>query len=127
MKILDLDNIRIIGKNRKYILGRGRRQLVLSPEYREFVATIANHVRASFASVQFYGLLNAGKVWYPPYIVRIDYSMAHDIDAPVQATLDAMVRAGVIEDDKHINQLHVFKHDRKRGAPGRIEIYLEGV
>ncbi len=45
-RLLDLENIRFVGKNKKYTIARGTRKLILSSEMRQF----KNELKASCRS-----------------------------------------------------------------------------
>ena len=104
MKVLDIENVKIIGKNNKYIKGRNG-QLILSKEYRDFKNMIS--------------LCCSKKMIEPPYMIVIDLEMYNDIDAPIQAILDGLT---CIKDDRYIEELYIYKTPIKRGQLGKVSV-----
>lgn len=48
-----------------------------------------------------------------------------DIDNPLKAIIDALSR--VIEDDRMILELHVYKEQIKRGRSGSVRVFVETI
>ena len=109
MKIIDVANIIIPSVNQKYVLRAGR--LVLSPSYRDFKSSLSKCCRrVSIAA---------------PYSVTIEIESYKDIDNSIKPILDCLTLAGVIIDDREVNELRVVKTKRKRGASESLRVYVE--
>ena len=105
MKVADISQIKIVGKNNKYY-----KNFNLTEEYKEFQKEI--YYRCKPVKIE------------KPYGVLIHFNMYHDIDAPVQAVLDVLEKKGVIENDRYILELQVFKKPIKRGRLGSVEVQV---
>lgn len=108
MFVLDIDNVKIIGKNKKYIKSRVTGNLILSPEYRDFKTQLFHAMK----KVNLDG----------PYYVTISLSTYLDIDAPVQAIFDTLEDKGIIKNDREILEYTVKKYPIKKGELGRIQV-----
>ena len=109
-KVIDLENIKIHSINKKYVIGKNGR-LTPSRAYRDFknILEWACH----------------GKLMPKPYRVDIYLNMYLDIDNPLKAILDSLGK--IIEDDRFIEELHVYKTTSKRGTKGRIQVYVDTI
>jgi hypothetical protein len=109
MKVLDIENIKIIGKNEKYIKSFTGR-LILSDAYKSFKKEI------------YYSLLD--KKFDPPYYLYMRFWMYHDIDAPLSVILDAMEKRKIIKNDRYIKTLNINKEEIKKGKLGKIQVFV---
>ena len=109
MKVLSIENIKIVGKNQKYY-----KNFALTNEYRNFKKEIE------------YCIVKPSEKILRPYRVTIEFTMYHDIDAPVQTILDALESAGIIDNDRYITELNIVKNTTKRGKPGAVECWVHG-
>ena len=110
MRVIDLDNFKIISVNRKYTIAKYARSLILSPEYREFKKLIGLFCKK--------GIRFEAK----PLCVHIHHSSRLDVDNPVKCIIDGLQEAGVLENDKLIEDLRVTL-DRKN--TGRLTVDIE--
>ena len=106
MIVLSIENIQIVGKNKKYY-----GNFALTKEYKAFQKEI------------FCNMIMPTEKIEKPYRITMDFLMYHDIDAPVQAVLDCLEKKNIIENDRYIERLTVYKRFGKKGNPG--EIYCE--
>ena len=108
MLICDIENIKIISKNQKYIKNKYTGNLILSSVYKNFKKELFfNFKKTKIES---------------PYEVKIELWTYLDIDAAVQAVLDTLEDKMIIDNDRNILKLEVKKNKIKRGLPGRIRI-----
>jgi len=107
IKVIDIPEIKIIGKNRKFI-----KNYITSPEYRIFRAHIFYECKKLKLS--------------PPYHVYMEFTMAHDVDAPVTAVLDGMQKR-VFENDKEVDELMVRRTRCKRGQLGSVAVWIGSI
>lgn len=113
-RLLDLENIRFVGKNKKYTIARGTRKLILSSEMRQF----KNELKASCRSTYI----------CPPQRLYIELTCFHDIDAVVESVLDAVKeKAFSNHDDADISDVRIIKVKGKRGAPGKVRVWAEKI
>lgn len=103
MKVIDLDNIKFVGINKKFY-----RNFSLTNEYRKFKELL---------------ILSCAKAKIQPYYQIIIYMETyHDIDAPIKVILDALETAEVIDNDRNVINLMVHKKFNKRGRPDKLEV-----
>jgi Holliday junction resolvase RusA-like endonuclease len=57
-----------------------------------------------------------------PYFVKINIETHVDIDNPIKPILDAIEKAGVIENDKYIEKLHINKKRIKRNEQNKLKV-----
>jgi Holliday junction resolvase RusA-like endonuclease len=105
IKIIDLDNIKLVGVNKKYV----DRKFHLSKEYRDFKKLL-------FCTVK-------NVVIPKDHKVLIIMETALDIDNPIKPILDGIEK--VFKDDKNIKILETRKIAIKRGKTGRLRIYAD--
>lgn len=117
IQILDIDNIKIIGKDKKYTpipfktkAGKRIARMILTNEYRSFKNEI--YLRCKKVDIE------------PPYILYLYLSMAHDIDAPEGAILDA-IQGKAYDNDKDIVRKITVKEKIKRGQLGSIKVFID--
>jgi len=106
MRVIDVQNMKLISVNRKYMVARGR--LILSPEYRAYKKTIGIICRK-------------GRKFDGDLEVVIRHSSKLDIDNPVKATLDALQEAGVYANDRQIKRL-IVENDFKNSGTLTVDI-----
>jgi hypothetical protein len=111
MEIINLDKIKLVSINQKYLLSRGK--LILSSAYRNF----KNYLIA--LSIPFRGKIAAKK-----YAVFIDVKTAKDIDSSIKCVLDG-VFDGIDVNDKNINYLVVRKEECKRSDDEKLRVYVQ--
>lgn len=109
MIVADIQNIKIIGKNKKNTISKITGKIILSNEYRIFKEEI------------YYSTFK--KKIDPPYLVGIRIWCAHDIDAAEVAILDG-IQGRAIDNDKNIEFKVIQRIPIKRGSLGRIQIYV---
>jgi Holliday junction resolvase RusA-like endonuclease len=112
IEILNLENIKIKSLNDKFGYSPAYGKLYMSKEYKEFKELLVQCMCKT--QIQ------------PPYRVIIETEMYIDIDNPIKVIIDAMQTAGVIEDDRHIIKLDVYKKQVKRNAENKLRILVEG-
>jgi len=110
MRVIDLDNFKLVSVNRKYTIARNARKLILSGEYRTFKEQIGFFCKRD---IQFES---------KPLSMRIHHSSNLDVDNPVKCIIDGLQEAGVIQNDKLIEDLHVTL-DRKK--TGRLTVDID--
>jgi len=110
-QILDLENVRMVGINNKYIWNPKMGRLILSREYRDFKNMIIT-CTTKIEDVKIEGIY----IWFSGYC---------DIDAGIKAIIDGVCeKLGV--NDREITRLHVNKLPIKRGQAGYLKVYIEG-
>ncbi len=114
IKILDIDNIKIVGKNnqRRMLRIGNHNRIGNTKEYTEF-----KNIIGMFA--------NKNIKYKQNDILYFKFHMYNDIDAPLSCILDALESADVINNDREVNKIQIEKIPLKRGSLGRIEIYLK--
>lgn len=105
--ILELDNIKIPTINQKYGFSPKSRKLYLNHDYRKFKELLHYSTTS--------GLLD------PPYEIVIEIKTYKDIDAAIKVILDSL-EGVVIENDKFINKLTIFKIPIKKGSLESLRI-----
>lgn len=111
MRVIDIENIKLTSVNRKYTIGRGRRSLILSPEYRAFKTTISHIARRAVT-------------FSNPVRVKIFHSSRLDVDNPVKCIIDALQDAGVLTNDRLVKSLIV---DVDHKNEGRLTVDIEEI
>lgn len=112
MIVLDVDNIHLPSVNRKYGYSPKSNRFVLAPEYRQ----MSNMITAlMFENVK-------GVKMEAPYSVRIYLETYLDIDNTIKSSIDSLAKVGVIDNDKNILHLEVYKKPRKKGGGSRIKV-----
>jgi Holliday junction resolvase RusA-like endonuclease len=114
MRILHLENIKIISKNKKYILLKNQRRLILSSEYRDFKKLLVGNIYIPKIKLS------------PPYQITITLQTYLDIDAPLQCILDALQESKVLDNDRNIEYICIKKYFLKKGELGSIKIDIDG-
>lgn len=109
MRVIDIQNIKLVSVNRKYTIAKGRRQLVLSPEYRNFKKLIGI-------------VANKSKQFTRPVQVTIFHSSNLDVDNPVKCINDGLQECGVLANDKLIKR-QITEVDHKN--EGRLTVDIE--
>ena len=107
-----------VTKNNKHTVRKGRdgkRYIMLTRRYREFVEELAytfrSQCRSRFAEMDVSIAVSVSR--------RTDH---HNLIEPI---CDALETAGIIDDDRHIGEMVVSKPERhKRGEPDEIRIIL---
>lgn len=112
VKVLHIDNIQIVGKNKKYINSKTTGRPILSPEYRDFKKLIYFSTKKTTLK--------------PPYFIYIECACAHDIDAPESAILDGM-QGRAYKNDNQIKGKTIIREEVKRGRPGSIKAYIASI
>ena len=111
-KVIDLENIKIVGINKKYNVNKKGR-MYLSDGYRVFKKMLV------FSCVK-------TKI-PPPYHVKIKTHCYHDIDAVTKVILDAIQTAGVIDDDKNVLMCTQYKMPISKNTPGKIQVEVSSL
>ena len=110
IKCLDISNIKLISKNKKYGISRAG-TLILTKEYRNFKKEI------HFSCKNILTKINS------PYIVKIDLETPMDIDASIQPILDGM-QGKSFKNDSQILKLVVNKIKIKKGQLGSLKVWV---
>jgi len=113
MIILKIDNIKLPRVNAKYF-----KNFSLRPEYRDgknFLTRCLKEQTEGLPKVK------------PPYSIIINVGTHFDIDSFVKPTLDSMQDAKVIDNDKNVLHLEIYKTPLKRNEANWIEIHMETV
>ena len=100
---ITLDNIKFVGKNKKYIKSRTTGRLILSPEYRAFVQEMVYKFISAKNKHKYKTLKKSISVMISMYTKKFD------IDAIASSVLDAMQKAEIIDNDLNIYTLLVHK------------------
>jgi Holliday junction resolvase RusA-like endonuclease len=108
--VISLENVSLVSINQKYTMSRGR--MILSKRYRDFKMLL----ELSCRHVQMPG----------PYCVSIYVSTHLDADNIVKCTLDA-IKGRVIDDDKNVLQLFIYKNKIKRNELGSLIVIVETI
>lgn len=111
MRIIDVQNIKLVSVNRKYTIAAGRRTLVLSPEYRRFKRIIGM-------------VANKSHTFTKPVQVHIFHSSNLDVDNPVKCINDGLQECGVLANDKLIKR-QIVDVDHKN--EGRLTVDIEEI
>jgi Holliday junction resolvase RusA-like endonuclease len=118
-KIIDFDEIKIVSVNQKYMLGRNKSQLVLSPKYRDFKDDLSLNCKQRLITQRLKFKDNA------KFKIEIELECYVDIDAPVKCILDSIFRTGIIEaNDRDVMELIVKKKKRKKGSLSSIKVFI---
>lgn len=121
--VIDIDSVTLRSINKRLI----QRKAAPSDKYRGFVkvskAFINSQAYRNFKKTLFYHLQIPSKVIKPPYAVHIYLETYLDIDNPLKPIIDSLNKT-VIEDDKFIHELKVYKKPRKRGHPSSLKVYV---
>jgi Holliday junction resolvase RusA-like endonuclease len=108
--VISLENVSLVSINQKYTMSRGR--MILSQRYRDFKTLLEMSCR----EIQMPG----------PYCVSIYVSTYLDADNIVKCTLDVL-KGRVIDDDKNVLQLFVYKNKIKRNELGSLIVIVETI
>ena len=114
IKILDLENIKVVGKNKKHqpVFIHGKVRQVLTAEYRDFKKLLVLCLKNK--TIRFD---KADKLYF-------EFDMYHDADSPIGCLFDALEESGIVDNDRNILNYEVVKNPIKRGSPARIKIYI---
>jgi Holliday junction resolvase RusA-like endonuclease len=104
-KVISLDNVKFASLNKKYYGNFG-----LTKEYREFKKLLILSAKK--------GLIK------PNYDMTIRVSMYQDIDNIIKPIMDSLETAGIIDNDKNVLSIDIFKLPIKRGQLGKLEIWI---
>lgn len=111
IKVLDIEEIRIVSLNQRH----RDRNFYLTKEYREFKEALIIYALAT----------RAGRKIEPPYKIIIKVECYADYDNILKPIHDALENVGWIDNDKNILDSHVVKVPTKRGAPGKLQVWLD--
>ncbi len=114
IKILDIDNIKIVGKNnqRRMLRIGNHNRIGNTKEYTDFKNMIGMFANKNIKYSK------GDKLYFK-------FHMYNDIDSPLSCILDALEKVGILENDREITNMEIEKVPLKRGSLGRIEIYLQ--
>jgi Holliday junction resolvase RusA-like endonuclease len=112
MKIIELENIKIVGINTRsrVMIRNGKPFYYTDKKYKEFKKCLTD--ACINTTIQ------------PPYSVTMHVSCYHDIDAVTKVVLDALEEANVINNDRHIYELFQYKTPIKKSSKGSIEVWV---
>jgi Holliday junction resolvase RusA-like endonuclease len=110
IKILDLEQIKIVSINQKYVVTRSGR-FALNPKYALFKRIIEQNCLK--CDIQ------------PPYRVTIEQWTYNDIDNAIKVILDGI--SCCLTNDRDIQELIVKKKPTKRGRPGGLKVFIESI
>jgi len=108
MIVIDLENIKLPSLNSKYY-----KNFALKSEYKEFKEFL--HCSCIQEKIE------------PPYKVIINCESYIDIDNFIKPIHDAIENRGVIDNDKNVLELHVYKTQIKRGMAGKLTVEVETI
>lgn len=115
--VIDIDAVKLRSVNRR----------LTKPKFRMGVKKTKGFVNTTvynnFKKTLFYHLEIPSKVIKPPYAVHIYLETYLDIDNPLKAIIDSLNKT-VIEDDKLIHELKVYKRPIKRGHVSSLKVYV---
>ena len=101
-----------------YWAARGRSRF-LSPHAQRWHKEAWAILRGTWRGRPMRGEVAVSIVLYPPDRRR------RDLDNILKAVLDALVHAGVLQDDSQVAELHVVRREARR--PGSVEIRVEAL
>jgi Holliday junction resolvase RusA-like endonuclease len=107
-KVIDLKNIKFGSLNNKY-----KGNFKLTDSYKTFKEEIFYNIKR-------------GKI-KPNYAITIQCAMYHDIDNIIKPIFDALQKAEIIDNDRNILSVDMFKRQIKKGKPGSLEVWIETV
>ena len=107
IEVINLNNIDLVSTNQRYIVYKGR--MILSSKYRKFKEML------TFACTW--------EIIKGPYEVNIHIETHLDIDNCIKCILDTLNKR-VIDDDKNILILHIYKKKIKRNLPGNLRVLV---
>jgi len=110
-RIISLDNLKMESINQKYIISKSTGRLILAPKYRDF----KNLLKESC-------ILFTEKA---PYSITVYMDTYLDIDNILKCVIDAL--GDVITNDRFVYELHAFKKPIRKGALGRLEVYIDSL
>lgn len=108
--ILDIENVEIVGKNKKLIPAKNRKFPIKTDEYKLFEKTIFYSMR----DVKLKGPLFGWKMIIECY---------HDIDAVELCVQDIMQKKKIFPNDRDVVMKQTYKIPIKKGSLGKIKIY----
>lgn len=106
LKVIDLKDIKMTSINEKYSVGKNRK-LFLNKKYLDFKNLLSLVCRK----------VDVEK----PYRVDIYLKGYLDIDNPIKCILDSLI---CLENDRYIEELHVYKTPLKRGRPCDLKVFV---
>ena len=109
--VIQLEDIKIPSINAKYNWNPKAKRLFINKSYQDF----KNLLKASCKRVSVRA----------PYAVEIHITSYNDIDNAVKAILDSL--DNVIDNDRDVEELHVFKTPNKRGRSGALKVYVSSL
>ncbi len=114
MKIIVKD-FNIISENERLVPGRGR--LILNSKYRkcknDLILLMRSQLPDNYKSID------------SNLPITVAVHTYKDIDNVQKIIFDSMQLAGVIDNDRLIEDIRIVKFPVKRGKPDRIEIFIE--
>lgn len=112
-KVIDIENIKLVSLNKKFTKNFSTGYLILSKEYKLFQKELYYNCK----------YMKAKK----PYSVKIEFDTHLDIDNCIKPVLDVLQKRKIIEDDKYIEELYVFKNSVKRNVKNKIQVWVNGI
>lgn len=110
IKILDIDNIKIIGTNQRYY-----KNFHLTEDYKAFKEEI-----------YWYLMKQVGKITIPaPQRIGMILDTYLDFDNPIKPIIDSI--ESVFGNDRNILDFHECKRPIKKGQLGRIQIWGDSI
>ena len=110
-QVLSIKNLKFASLNNKYNKNKYTGKLFLTKSYREFKDLIILCAKKGFIK--------------PPYRMMIRAETALDYDNILKPISDGLEVAGVIDNDKNINEIFIFKKSIKRGQAGSLKVFIE--
>lgn len=109
--IINADEIMMKSVNSRFIKRNNRKDFTLSTPYKSFKKTLFYLIRRPKEKIE------------APYSVHVHIETYLDIDNPLKPILDSL-KGIIINDDKNIEELCVFKKKRDRGIPSSLKVYV---
>lgn len=111
MKVVDLENIKIVSVNQKYGVNPKTGIIYTDKKYKAFKLLVKSHCLRQFIE--------------PPYSVTIEIDTYVDITNFEKCVIDGIQDAGIIDNDKNILKLTVFKNPIPKNKLGNISVTVE--
>lgn len=110
-RVISLDNLKMESINQKYIISKTTGRLILSSRYRNFKKLLKE------SCVPF----DEGG----PYSIILHMETYLDIDNILKCVIDAL--GDIINNDRFVYELHAFKKPLRKGALGRLDVYIDSM
>lgn len=111
--VIDLENVHLACINQKFGYNPKTGRLFATAQYKDFKKLLVMSAKK--------GAIKA------PYHVKIEFSGRADIDAHIKPILDSLQIAGILDNDKSVMRLSVFKRNPERRGETRLKVGVETI